>query len=322
MGQMVFVESPGLEVSFNCSVNGGAGNTVEIEWNGPATVVLPVSTTNEIRDGVFMSKLTLTNVTIDFTGVYFCTARYNNSLCTENITSNASLIVVGPPSIIDQADSTLKIDSGVNVNLFFEFSSLPSHTDVQCSGPDGVIGMDNTYGINLERVDSDSRFQIRVDINITSVNYTHGGIYSCIVNNSAGVVEATTLLLVRPVVDPPEVLAKNGDMVTFMCLAQSFPEPSYVWERFRDSNDSDSIPDVFGYVSGSGENMMATHPFLDFEPVRYGDEGVYRCMVKINGTWMASSDGVLLAGTVSLKLMIEICVYIYCCKRIYLLLCV
>ena len=120
----------------------------------------------------------------------------------------------------------------------------------------------------------------------------------CTANNSAGDVTATTLLLVRPVVEPNKVLAKNGDNITLMCLVQSFPEPSYVWEMFRDSNDSDTFPDEFRFVPGSGENMMVTYPYLNFEPVEYGDAGVYRCMVNINGTWLFS-DKVLLAGEIN-----------------------
>jgi hypothetical protein len=98
-------------------------------------------------------------------------------------------------------------------------------------------------------------------------------------------------------VEPKEALAKDGDNVTLLCLAQSFPEPSYVWEMFRDSNDSDTFPGEFGFISGSGENMMATHPFLKFEPVEYGDAGVYRCMVNINGTWLFLEIA-LLAGEI------------------------
>ena len=171
-------------------------------------------------------------------------------------------------------------------------------THVQCSGSEGAIETNVRTGISLVRIDNDTAFQIRVDISIVSVDYSHGGLYSCTANNSADEVTAKTLLLVRPIVEPQQVLAKNGDNVTLMCLAQSYPEPSYVWEMLKDSNNNDTIPDVFGFVSGSGENMMATHPFLDFEPVQYGDAGVYRCVVNINGTWMASSDRVLVAGKV------------------------
>ena len=283
-----YSESPGLEVSFTCSINGGNGSLVEIVWSGP--VDLPEPTIIESSDGVFTSNLTLSNVTAIFTGIYQCTGRYNNSLCFANVSSNASLVVIAPP-IIDQTELPSKVDSGETASLYFMFLSLPSHTDVNCVGPDGVV-------FEEIRMDNNTEQSIRIDIKVSSVNFTHGGEYSCTANNSAGDVTATTLLLVRPVVEPKEVLAKDGDNITLMCLVQSFPEPSYVWEMFRDSNDSDTFPDEFGFVSGSGENMMATHPFLDFEPVGYGDAGVYRCMVNINGRWTVSSDEVLLAGEI------------------------
>ena len=285
------LESPDLEVSFICSVNGGVNSSVEIVWSGPEQVALPEPTVTETSDGVFTSNLTLINVTSAFSGIYSCTARYNNSLCTTVDSSTASLVVIGQPTIIDQTVSPSKVDNGETVILYYEFDSLPSHTNISCSGPDGVIFQEI-------RMDNDTSQLIRIDINISSVNYTHGGEYSCTANNSAGDITATTLLLVRPVVEPQEVLAMNGDRVTLMCLAQSFPEPSYFWEIFRDSNDSDAFPDEFGFVSGSGENMIATHPFLDFEPIQYGDAGVYRCMVNFNGICMLSSDGVLVAGEI------------------------
>ena len=280
-------ESPDLEVSFTCSIlNGGVDSLLEIVWSGP--VDLPETTVTESSDGVFTSNLTLTNVTTAFSGIYQCTGRYNNSLCTANISSNASLAVIAPPIISNQTRSPFRVDNGETVILYYEFSSLPSHTTVECSGPDGVV-------FEEIRMDNNTLQTIRIDIEINSVNYTYGGEYSCNANNSAGDIIATTLLLVQPVVKPQEILAKNGDNVTLMCLVQSFPEPSYVWEMFRDSNDSDTFPDEFGFVSGSGENMMATHRFLNFKPVQYDNAGIYRCMVDINGTWLFS-DEVLLAG--------------------------
>ena len=284
----IHFESPDLEVSFTCSVNGGVDSNLQIVWGGP--VDLPESTIMESSSGLFTSNLTLTNVTSAFSGIYVCTARFNNSLCAAIVSSNASLVVIGPPVVINQTISPSKVNNGETVTLYYEFDALPSHTDVGCNGPDGVAFQES-------RVDNNTLQFIRIHIKLGSVNYTHGGQYSCTANNSAGNNTATTLLLVQPVVEPQEVLAQNNDNVTLMCLVQSFPEPSYVWEMFRDSNDSDTFPDEFGFVSGSGENMMATHPFLDFEPVQYGDAGVYRCMVNFNGTWLFS-DEVLLAGEI------------------------
>jgi hypothetical protein len=283
-----YSESPGLEVSFTCSINGGIGSSVEIVWSGPVDLPEPILT--ESSDGVFTSNLTLSNVTATFTGIYQCTGRYNNSLCFADVSSNASLVVIAPPIIIDQTEFLSKVDSGETVSLYVLFLSLPSHTDVNCIGPDGVV-------FEETRMDSNTQQSIHIDITISSVNFTHGGEYLCTANNSAGEITATALLLVRPVVEPKEALAKNGDNVTLLCLVQSFPEPSYIWEMLRDSNDSDTFPGEFGFVSGSGENMMATHPFLKFEPVEYGDAGVYRCMVNINGTWLFLEIA-LLAGEI------------------------
>lgn len=294
MGEMVHVETPDLEVSFTCVVNSGDGSAVDILWSGP--VSLPEPTTTEIDTGIFRSNLTLTNVTTAFTGLYLCVARYNNSLCHGNISSNVSLIIVlRPPAIVGQTESPFKVDSGASVNLYFEFSSRPSLTDVWCSGPDGAINT-SALGVTLVRTNNDAEFRIRLDVNIASVQYTHGGLYLCTANNSVGNITATTLLLIRPVVQPRGVLTRNGSNAILICLAQSFPEPSYVWEKLQDGGDNDIIPDVFGFASGSGENMMAIQPFLKFEPVHYGDAGVYRCVVNINRTWMVSSDSVTVVG--------------------------
>ena len=296
MAEMMYIETPDLEVNLTCTVNGGANSTVEIEWSGP--IALPEPELTEISDGIFTSNLTLTQVTTSLSGTYFCTASYGNSLCTANITSNTNLTIT-IITITNQTASPFIVDDGVNVRIFFEFSSLPAQTDVQCSGPNGVIDM-NTQGGSFSRVDNDTGFLIRVEINITSVSYAQGGVYSCMASTLAGNITATTLLLVRPVVEPQEVLANNGDNVTLMCLVQSSPEPVYFWELLGDDGFSrvGSRSDIImmDFASGSGGNMMGSDPFLNFEPVLYGDGGVYRCVVDFSGIGQVSSDGILLAG--------------------------
>ena len=313
MAEMVYIETPDLEVVLTCTVNGGANSTVEIEWSGP--VALPEPELTEISDGIFTSNLTLTQVTSSLSGTYFCTASYGNSLCTANIKSNTNLtIATAPPTVKNQTASPFIVDDGVNVHIFFEFSSLPAQTDVQCSGPNGVIDM-NTQGVGFGRVDNDTGFQIRVEVNITSVSYTQGGVYSCMASNSAGNITATTLLLVRPVVEPQEVLAKNGDNVTLMCLVQSSPEPAYFWELLGDDGFSSvgSRSDIImmDFASGSGGNMMGSDLFLNFEPVLYGDGGVYRCVVDFSGIGQVSSDGILLAGETEIIKLAANLFYIY-----------
>ena len=290
---MVHVESPELAVTYTCTVNGSAGNAVDIEWSGPAVQTQP--TVVEISDGIFTSNLTLTNVTMFFSGVYQCTARYSNILCTSDISSNATLDVIAPPKIHSQTQSPSIVDRGRFIFLLFNFVAHPSFTDVQCGGPSGEE-------VTFSRIDDDTVFQISIRIEISSVNFIDGGMYDCVVNNIAGNITATVLLIVRPIVEPQQVLALNGDSTTLMCLAQSIPEPLYIWERFLDGNDSDSIPDEFtSALSLSDENSTISDPFLNFEPIQYGDEGVYRCVITItDGTQEVSSqsDGILLTGIV------------------------
>ena len=292
MGHMVHIESPDLEITLTCTVYGGVDNAVDITWSGPAVHSQPALL--EINGGNFTSSLTLTNVTMFFSGVYECTARYINNLCTSSISSDLRLDVIAPPSIVYQTQSPYIVDSGINVDLGFRFLAHPSFTDVNCSSPNGEINM-STPGIRFTRVNNNDMFQILLSITVFHVVNTHGGNYSCTANNLAGAITGTILLIVRPVVVPQQVFARNGDNVSLTCVVQSFPEPFFIWEKYVDSNDSDSIEDEFSSSFESGENTI-TASSLTFDPIQYGNAGVYRCVVSFNATLEASSNGSLLAG--------------------------
>lgn len=288
----MYIESPGLEIVLTCSLKGGAGK-LDIVWSGPAVQLQPGTVRTE--NGTFVSNLTLTNATMFFSGVYQCTAGYENSLCIANVLSNVRLDVIALPSIVDTTQSPLIVERGVNISLLFVFAAHPSFTNIHCRGPNGDIE-NNTSRISLTRSDNFSTFQLRLVINISTINHTHGGVYSCTAENRAGGISALILLLVRPIVGPEITLARQGDNVTLMCLAQSIPEPSYMWEMISvtDSDGSGSLLDPF--ESGSGENQIVTQSVLEFKPVQYKDNGNYRCVITFNGIWQVSSNEALLAG--------------------------
>ena len=289
MGHMVHIESPNLEIILTCTVYGGVGNAVDIVWNGSAVDSQPPVV--EINDGNYTSNLILTNVTMFFSGVYNCTARYSNNLCTSSISSDLRLDVIAPPTVISQTQSPLIVNSGVNIGLQFRLLAHPSFTNVTCSSPNGEISS-GTPGISFTRVNNNDVFQIILSITIFTVAHAQGGNYSCTANNLAGAITATILLIVRPVVVPQQVLARNGENISLTCVVQSFPEPFFTWEKYIDSNnDSDSIPDQF---SSSIENETASS--FVFEPIQYVNAGIYRCVVTFNASLQISSNGTLLAG--------------------------
>ena len=293
MGHVVLIETPDLQINFTCTVDGGSGNEVSIVWSGLGVGTQPIL--NETDSGIFTSDLILSNATMFFSGVYQCTSRYTNILCTTNISSSLRLDVIAPPSVVSQTQSPYIVNSGINAGLFFEFLTHPSFTNVSCIGPTSTIN-ERTPGITFSRLDDDLAFTIWLSITIFSIDFNFGGLYSCTANNSAGEIEATVLLIVRPVIQPQNVLPANGDNATLVCLVQSFPEPRYIWERSTENGDSEMNRKEVTSVLENG-TIRISDSLLDFAPVRYEDFGIYRCTVTFsNASLNASSDGILLTG--------------------------
>ena len=144
-------------------------------------------------------------------------------------------------------------------------------------------GLSNSSSLNMTFV---SRGQV---LTISDVNATlHGGTYFCVVLNDAGYAVATGVLFVTVTFtqQPTDIKTTVNMNIEFTCEAQSFPHPSYSWERFIDS----------GFVKDERGNMAT----LSFMPVSYNDAGVYRCVAtSSNGSEVISilsSDNATLYG--------------------------
>ena len=127
-------------------------------------------------------------------------------------------------------------------------------------------------------------------LTLMDIDASSGGIYTCTVSNLAGNDSATTTLYVVPyfVTHPENVETTNSSEVNISCLAESFPEPEYLWMK---DGDSDLVREDVITVDMPNS--------LGFSPVLFGDEGEYTCvafimidMVVHNG----SSDTAVLAG--------------------------
>ena len=102
-------------------------------------------------------------------------------------------------------------------------------------------------------------------LNLPDVDASTGGIYTCVVANAAGNDADSTFLFIAPyfIIEPVSEETQNGSSVTFQCVAEAFPSPSYQWAR------TDGAP--------IREDVVTTTILLNFSPVVFGNEGDYYC---------------------------------------------
>lgn len=117
--------------------------------------------------------------------------------------------------------------------------------------------------------------------NVTALS--DGAVYTCVVNNSAGVDNASVSLNIAPILVqvPTNIYTENGTHVSFMCLATAYPEPTYLWIRA-----GGALP-----ASAVGENSST----LTISPVHFEDEGSYQCTATSNEIALVSTPALLIS---------------------------
>lgn len=155
-------------------------------------------------------------------------------------------------------------------------------------------GPDNSFQwkINGTIVSNDS------DFNLIAIDSSYGGSYTCTVSNAAGNDSASTTLYVAPYIVTPlenQTLTINGSNVIISCSATGFPIPSISW------------------FNSLGLEISTTS-LLQFNPISFGDEGVYYCMAKsvINQSPFNTTDEITLIGNYSaIATEINVCIINY-----------
>ena len=139
-------------------------------------------------------------------------------------------------------------------------------------------GPNNTFQweMNGNIIGNDSMLEV-MDIDASS-----GGNYTCTVSNAAGSGSASTTLYVAPYIVTPleeQTLITNGSNVNISCDADGFPSPAVSW------------------VDMTNAEVVNTS-LLEFYPIVFGDEGLYRCVVtaEINGMNFTAIDNTTLVG--------------------------
>ena len=150
------------------------------------------------------------------------------------------------------------------------------HVTFNCSAQGGP---GNSYQWQWNGTDLDN--ETAQTLTVSQISAADGGEYTCVVSNAAGNDSASTLLNVSPeiVLNPTDVLARNGTVHTLLCEARAFPEPQYEWVHVTET--------ASGSVVGANSSMLV------FDPVMLGDEGSYYCMATSNRVAVISDNAIL-----------------------------
>ena len=166
----------------------------------------------------------------------------------------------------------------------------------------------DTKSIFLELIDDNLDDVVVGDTySITSINASAGGVYTCIAANDDGFALSNYAVNVTPTIvsDPEETFLSPGQRLELSCMAESYPDPTYHWEKMNmETRMFELIPDTMNdtYVIDS---------------VDYSDFGRYRCVATVElldnfVMFMDTSNDAIVHGNCHLKHeLLSICV---CCS--------
>ena len=125
--------------------------------------------------------------------------------------------------------------------------------------------------------DIENGWTVNSSLTVNNITADDGGYYTCIAENEAGFTEASALLYVRLYVSEPQVglNTTSGSVENITCTIEGFPI-NYTWEK----------------LEGMNYSRVFTGRVLEFNPVLFGDEGVYRCVANSSdlGEELVSDD--------------------------------
>ena len=169
--------------------------------------------------------------------------------------------------------------------------SIADHNGTYFLGGDTTLnclslgGPNNTYSwqLNGEMIGQGPSLEL------TGINSTSGGEYTCIVSNIAGSDTDSTFLYVHPyIIMAPElnIYTMDGEYVSIECIVDGFPTPNVTWESLGLELGDLETSNPGNGISGSGmegEGRVELVEFdngpLEFSLVSFGDEGYYQCVV-------------------------------------------
>ena len=126
-------------------------------------------------------------------------------------------------------------------------------------------GPDNTYQWLVNG--SDISGETSGTLMFTTMTAADGGVYTCLVSNTAGSDTASTYVFIAPYFTTPpiDIMQPMGSSGSLSCVAEAFPDPEYQWERV----DGEPIR----------ADIVTRQSTLLLSSIMFGDEGEYSCYV-------------------------------------------
>ena len=291
-------------MSFICIVDGGRNKGVQIIWIGPNSTLITLSWQNmvEFGNGRVRSTLTLSNITYDHVGDYWCIANYTDEDCRVSSESTpGTLFIVEAPQILIEPDppqQNVSAGSTLSYSCTFNASELASRLSFQLElsnfsvfwvGPSGVLQNSSVYEI-IHSFDEEIANTTLILKNVSSAD---GGLYTCVAENIDGSDNSTVLLYVDPVIDPTNYTATVNDTLVIFCDVQDFPAPNFRWQKEINGTFFTLDPML---LTGGGDVIDTTKKNLTIVTVLFGFDGVYRCVSNTTEFGSLVSNGALITG--------------------------
>ena len=291
-------------MSFICIVDGGRNKGVQIVWIGPNSTLITLSWQNivEFGNGRVRSILTLSGITYDHVGDYWCIANYTDEDCRESSESTpGTLFIVEAPQILIEPDppqQNVSAGSTLSYSCTFNASERASRLSFQLElsnfsvfwvGPSGVLQNSSVYEI-IHSFDEEIANTTLILKNVSSAD---GGLYTCVAENIDGSDNGTVLLYVDPVIDPTNYTATVNDTLVIFCDVQDFPAPNFRWQKEINGTFFTLDPML---LTGGGDVIDTTKKNLTIVTVLFGFDGVYRCVSNTTEFGSLVSNGALITG--------------------------
>ena len=120
-----------------------------------------------------------------------------------------------------------------------------------------------------------------------------GGEYDCIVSNEVGIGRATAILYVEPyfTLQPADAAVSEGASATLTCMAESFPYPTYKWQKLQGSMFVDVADETDTLTVHVGNDSCEVYRCVATTVILGSTSSIYSNKATVCGEFINSDEG-------------------------------